>query len=83
MDLSKAQLNTVYWFSKLKLLPLNPYILNWYLSFLTDRRQRIVCNGLTCGWISVNKGTTQGSVSGPYLFNIFLSDLELDPESPV
>ena len=85
MDFSKA-FDTVkhsLLFSKLKLLPLNPYILNWYLSFLTDRRQRIVCNGLTCGWISVNKGTTQGSVSGPYLFNIFLSDLELDPESPV
>ena len=70
-------------FSKLNLLPLNPYILNWYLSFLTDRRQRVVRNGLTCDWISVNKRTTQGSVSGPYLFNIFLSDLELDPESPV
>ena len=85
MDFSKA-FDTVkhsLLFSKLKLLPLNPYILNWYLSFLTDRRQRVVCNGLTCDWISVNKGTTQGSVSGPYLFNIFLSDLELDPESPV
>ena len=50
-----------------KLLPLNPYILNWYLSFLNDRRQRVVCNSIACDWISVNKGATQGSVSGPYL----------------
>ena len=26
----------------------------------------------------VNKGTTQGSDSGPYLFSLFLNDLEVD-----
>jgi len=34
------------------------------------------CNGVVCEWRrEVNKGTTQGSVSGPSLFNIFLNDL--------
>ena len=54
----------------LKKLPLNPYITKWYLNFLKDRKQRVCCNNFECDWKPVNKGTTQGSVSCPYLFNI-------------
>ena len=28
-------------------------------------------------WYNVNKGTTQGSASGPYLFNPLINDLDL------
>lgn len=62
---------------KLKALSLNPYIINWYLSFLRNRNQRLVFGGSSYCWYNVNKGTTQGSVGGPYLFNLFINDLDL------
>ena len=63
--------------AKLKQLPLNPYIINWYHIFWNNRQQRISVNGNSCDWVCVNKGTTQESVGGPYLFNVFLNVLEV------
>ena len=63
--------------AKLKQLPLNPYNINWYQSFIYARQQRAVSYNFLGYWKSVNRGTTQGSVSGLYLFNIFLSDFEI------
>ena len=80
MDFSKAFDNVNYHLlvEKIKATPICPYLVNWYISFLSCRRQRIVYNGTTCEWIEVSKGTAQGSVSGPYLFCIFLNDLEIE-----
>ena len=61
----------------LKKLPLNQYITSWYLNFLKDTKQRVSCNNFECDWKPVNKWTTPGSVSGRYLFNIFLNDLNI------
>ena len=63
---------------KLKHSPLDSFIVNWYANFLEGRKQRVIFNNLTCQWKIVNKGTTQESVSGPHLFNIFLNDLEIN-----
>ena len=46
---------------------------NWYLSFLEGRQQRLLYDGYVGQWKDVNKGTMQGSVSGPHLFTIFLN----------
>ena len=54
------------------------YIINWYVSFLSERKQRVVCHNTFCYWKGVNCGTIQGSVSGPtYLFILFLNDLDV------
>ena len=53
-------------------------MVNWYVSFLSDRKQRLVYNGTGCDWMMISKGTTQFSVSRPHLFNLFLDDLETD-----
>ena len=37
-------------------------------------------NGFEGQWREVNRSTTQGSVSGPYLFNVFINDLEINLE---
>lgn len=43
---------------------------------LSDRQQRVLYNNSFVGkWKDVNRGTTQGSESGPYLFTVFLNDL--------
>ena len=45
--------------------------------FKGKKRQRVSCNNFDCDWKPVNKGTTHGSVSGAYVFIIFLNDLNI------
>ena len=66
---------------KLKNTGLNPYLVNCYLDFLKDRKQRIIHSGIVCEWRMVNNRTTQGSVSGPHLFNLFFNDLIIEEEN--
>lgn len=63
--------------TKLKQLHVSPFFVNWYHSFLSGGQQHILSGNYHCRWKAVNKGTTQGSVSGPHLFNIFLNDIEI------
>ena len=50
-------------------------ILKWFSSYLTDRRQRIVINGQTSQWTFVKAGVPQGSILGPLLFLVYISDI--------
>ena len=57
MDFSKAfdSVNHHLLAEKLKILPLNPYIINLYLDFLKHRQQRVVYNNFVGIWKEINK----------------------------
>lgn len=78
MDFSKAfdNVNHHLLAEKLKVSPLSTHVVNWYKSFPFDWKKRLAFSSTVCDWLMVSKGTTQGSVSGPHLFNLFLDDLE-------
>ena len=52
--------------NKLKAMDVNPYITNWIISFLTNRQQRVVVNGKSTEFVSVNRGVPQGTVMCPF-----------------
>ena len=61
-------------FEKVKKLPINPYVVNWMISFLGNRRQRVVADGIVTECLNINRGVPQGTVIGPILFSIMVDD---------
>ena len=44
-------------------------------SFLSNRLQRVTLNGAQSSWRSVTSGVPQGTVFGPLLFLLYVSDI--------
>ena len=50
-------------------------LIKWLRSFLTNRQQRVFCNGISSRWASACSGVPQGSVLGPILFCLVIDSL--------
>ncbi len=58
-----------------------PPLLAWISSYLGDRKQKVVINGLSSESKDINASVPQGSILGPLLFLCYVNDIVNDLET--
>ena len=77
LDISKA-FNRVWHkglLAKLRAIGFSENIVEWFSSYLENRKQRVCLGGIASAWLSIFAGVPQGSILGPILFLIFVPRL--------
>ena len=56
------------------------HVVNWVISFLEDRKQIIVVDGIVSEYLNINRGVPHGTVHRPVLFSIIFNGIKsVDP----
>ena len=58
-------------------------LLKWFISYLSDRKQRVVIPGGHSDWNFIHAGVPRGSILGLLLFLLYINDLVTDTGSKI
>ena len=78
LDLSKAfdKVPHNLLLNKLEKYGIRGPLLSWFRSYLYDRKQRVVLQGVCSDWIPVTSGVPKGSILGLLLFLVYCNDAQ-------
>ena len=58
---------------KLRSIGISGNLIEWFIDYLLNRKQRVCLNGYASSWLTPNVGVAQGSILGPLLFIIYIN----------